>query len=798
MATQGDSDMAGGWQEVRRKRPYPANWRLSSPPIPESKPYIPYSKPTYAQVLCNSPRTALLTQPTPTTAALTAQPTSPASPFAYYVSPHSPSRLRFPPSHTFPEWKGRCFRCCRTGHSAAKCRNPKRCGRCWSYGHIGSACKQDIVAPPPPIKTSPQPAPRASEPGFEELFSGSYPYRAPEMPSERPQSLHCFLERDSEYFAELDRLRQAVVMHTGGYQWDLSIDNAVTIACRTKLVHKDEILVSQMSGSRFLILLPHGLDPDTFINKTPQELWDEGVTFQPWSPLDDASISIPAYKVLLRLVGLPPHLCRERYIRQTVARFGVFLGSMEPENTSSIASWMVAVGVDDLTLVPPQLVTHIGGMMYYVQVYTEAWHRGPIYTADDMPKHPKIYRRPVPPPSSTSSSENGTTLDDQELIPMSTHVLRDMCRGRTADSLPPELRRFATMDVIESQDPGMPTQVAATRDPNPEKRQSFNIPQNPQSASTRMPVNSGRPLHSKDVTGQPTGHLLIQSSADQRTANHKKSPTPTPAITFQKEPVTKGLVVQNQLLSHDVTGHFAEVNNSLQAGKRRIEPQRILLRGDSSKTAIYPPISVQIPSRKPSNLENNSKTNDLEAHSTELIDTPMILEPADTRGKLGQVPDAKKNSNKTKGFPCGPTRGPLATKYKWTKPTAKTTSSSSLLNRKTLEAGRPKKIITRPPLAKRATGKEKITEQTSVSFNPAGFYEVEVQYDHIAKLASACGFKNSDIEGVIAKDNEERKIQARGLVLAPEQPSEEVDLDLGRFDPDPADELDELTSEEEA
>lgn len=271
--THGDSSTDGGWQVVRRKRPFPANWRQSSPQEPLAKPYLPYPTPTYSQITRNHPKPPLSTQQQPP---ITAQPVpkpstppSQTSPKVFYVSPHSPSRLRFPPSHTFPEWKGRCFRCCRTGHSAAKCRNPKRCGRCWSYGHIGSACRQDMVAPPPPVRTKPAPVSSSSEPGFEELLTGSYPYRAPEMPTERPLSLHCFLERDHEYFEELARLQQAVVMHTRGYQWDLSVDNAVNLACRTNKVHKDEISVSQLSGSRFLILLPEGLHPDTFINATP-------------------------------------------------------------------------------------------------------------------------------------------------------------------------------------------------------------------------------------------------------------------------------------------------------------------------------------------------------------------------------------------------------------------------------------------------------------------------------------------------------------------------------------------------
>lgn len=281
-----------GWQLVCRRRPYPTNWRPSdAPPPPEAKPYIPYARLTYAQALQRPSSPPLLQAPS--------RPVSPSSSTSstLYVSPHSPSRLRFPPSHTFPEWKGRCFRCCRTGHSAAKCRNPKRCGRCWSYGHIGSKCKKEVIVPPAPVKTLPPKRGIQSEPAFEELLTGSYPYRAPEMPTERPISLHVFLERDPDYYAELERLKQAVVLHTRGYQWDLGIVNAVSIACRTNLVKKEEIHVSSLSGSRFLILLPEGLDPDTFINATPQELWDEGLSFQPWSPLEDASISIPAYKV---------------------------------------------------------------------------------------------------------------------------------------------------------------------------------------------------------------------------------------------------------------------------------------------------------------------------------------------------------------------------------------------------------------------------------------------------------------------------------------------------------------------
>ena len=132
------------------------------------------------------------------------------------------------------------------------------------------------------------------------------------MPKERPLRLHCFIPRDADYFAEMERLKQAVVMRTDGFQWDLSVDNVCDYACRTNLVTKDEIQVSKLSGSRYLIMLPEGLAPDTFINATPQEAWDEGLSFQPWTLLENAAISIPAYKILINLVDIPPPLFKEK------------------------------------------------------------------------------------------------------------------------------------------------------------------------------------------------------------------------------------------------------------------------------------------------------------------------------------------------------------------------------------------------------------------------------------------------------------------------------------------------------
>lgn len=126
------------------------------------------------------------------------------------------------------------------------------------------------MAPPPPARTLPKSAVVGrGEPSFEELLTGSYPYQYPEMPQEKPLRLHYFIEKDDQYYAEMECLKNSVVMHTKGFQWKLGVNNVVDYDCRTNIVQREEMQVSLLSGSRFLIVLPEGLDPDTFINATP-------------------------------------------------------------------------------------------------------------------------------------------------------------------------------------------------------------------------------------------------------------------------------------------------------------------------------------------------------------------------------------------------------------------------------------------------------------------------------------------------------------------------------------------------
>lgn len=277
-----------------------------------------------------------------------------------------------------------------------ECRNPKKCGKCWRNSHVGSFCRQQLVQPGRETRQrSVRKAEVRGEPGFDELLTDPYPYRAPEMPAGRPKQVHCFIDWDERHFQEVEKLqRHAVVMNAGSYQWDLSCDNVRDYAVRSKLVSRDEIEVASLAGSRYLITLPVGVDPDTSINAMPVKVWEEGLNFQPWSPHEGASISIPEFKVIVGLSNIPPHLLREKQVIKAVSTFGVFLGTVENELPTQQAVWMAVVGVDDLMHVPPEVVMHCGGLVHDVLVTPIKWKRVRLYSAQDLPPIPKHYKWP--------------------------------------------------------------------------------------------------------------------------------------------------------------------------------------------------------------------------------------------------------------------------------------------------------------------------------------------------------------------------------------------------------------------
>lgn len=232
-------------------------------------------------------------------------------------------------------------------------------------------------------------------------------------------------------------------------------------------------------------------------------------------------------------------------------------------------------------------------------------------------------------------------------------------------------------------------------------------------------------------------------------------------------------------------------------------PQKILLRGDSSKSnseiaKTFPPrvISEQIP--RLISLPQTDITKSVRTQIPEKIDPPINLEIGDKRHvsqtKTAAVIFQAKRKGQIKGAAKGPIKGPFSSKYVWTRPSqskrALLNSNQAAKNPKETDRIKRKNMAssTSQPVKKIARkGKKKV--EADVSFNPDGFYEVKVHYDHVSKLAVGYGFKEADVEEAIHADNAQRELAAREKNKQPMVNEEDDDLNLDRFELDPTDEL---------
>lgn len=149
-----------------------------------------------------------------------------------------------------------------------------------------------------------------------------------------------YVDRDIEFFNEMNRLRQAVVVHyPHNLNFEICIDKVTEIAVSTKLVTQHEITVAKVKKNKFLINLPGGLATETFVAATPPEIWDDGFIFQRWNPVEDAKPWVPEFKVLLNLHGVPQCCYREREIARAVSNFGVYLGTVAQCDNHDISTW---------------------------------------------------------------------------------------------------------------------------------------------------------------------------------------------------------------------------------------------------------------------------------------------------------------------------------------------------------------------------------------------------------------------------------------------------------------------------
>lgn len=290
------------------------------------------------------------------------------------------------------------------------------------------------ISPPPTRKL---------EPHFQTLLT-SQSQRPLILPEGRPEKVLCLIDRDDDFFIEVERLRKAVILK--GDQ--VGANDLIQMVVDTGLVREEKLRVARLSGGRVLVHLPNGLQVDTLITALPLESWEKGYDAQPWSEIRDAEVVLPRFKLIIDLEDFPVHMWKEEAAQRPVSCIGLYLGSIPLVDRSDYSHWRVAIATTDLGRVPDRVGFVIGGIEHISQVKVFNWEIGPVYSPSDFPEHPVKYPRSVsatdwePEALSSDDSSQPSQGDPKDMVYCSRRVLYEMCAGLAPTDIPQEIRRI--------------------------------------------------------------------------------------------------------------------------------------------------------------------------------------------------------------------------------------------------------------------------------------------------------------------------------------------------------------------
>lgn len=657
-----------------------------------------------------------------------------------------------------------------------------------------------------------------TEPSFSDLLTEP-PHP---MPDGRPETLMCFIERDTAFYREVEKLKHAVIIY-GSHGLSLTLSQAVEIAVNTGLVRPEEIRVASLARKRTLIHLPRGLKVDTFIRALPPALWDRGFSIQPWSQIEGTEIVMPRFKVLLDLVDLPIHLRRAEHVSKAVSGIGVYLGSVPLEQDTDCSYWRVAVATNDLGRVPQNLTLVVGGVKHNILVMPVTWKAGPIYTSADFPPPAMRYSKPLPPqpprrmdqpdqepPQRRPAHRN----DEEDMVHCSRKVLMEICKE--LDTIPKELRqlvggrqnhREVPIQVLRrvspaTEDPGVDTSPTDTIEANqaihknraatptatrnrrmdpitPDLTSLFleNQPEQGLCLNAQLPSASEEPDTEADAVTQFSERQKDKNIANPDASSPREAGQ---AIVFKAQHDTN--------LGQSMVRRPQKINEKVkEGGTSRTVPKststhmrfRDSLEKGKLKQRIEESVNNEETGRKKGDLSTKERSN----HKGQPQPIPKPLKPIPEKPKPRRQKVTPRDSSKLIDVPVklvidhadGPNSGP-----------ADATPSKRKLHS---NLTRPAHLIKR-----KAEDKSKKKEQASVNLNPEGFFKVQIDQQLGETIGRGCGIDTSQVFDTLQADNIARQLEAEleqsgGMQEDQmQQDWEETDWDdIARFDPDPED-----------
>lgn len=151
--------------------------------------------------------------------------------------------------------------------------------------------------------------------------------------------------------------------------------------------------------------------------------------------MDDASISIPNFKVIINILDLPPHLYREKAVQRATSGMGLYLGNIAQADPTDLTTWTAVIATDNLKRISSVITMSMGGMTWYMPVRVIKVETGPLYSPQDLPTQPPRFKKPIPTRQQDTSSD-----DDEEEFTCSLRFLHDLCKNRDPATIPAEVQ----------------------------------------------------------------------------------------------------------------------------------------------------------------------------------------------------------------------------------------------------------------------------------------------------------------------------------------------------------------------
>lgn len=612
-----------------------------------------------------------------------------------------------------------------------------RCGKCWGEGHTGFRCKTTMLNPaalPYYKATHPQPHNHHSNTkSFDDLLSKPCPLSAPALPSNRPKRLAYFADWDPAFLAEIQKLNNGIVFDTHGREKGFQPKDIASFATATNLVEKTDISIGILAEGKFLIILPPGVAPETFINATGPHLWEAGFSFQPWSPLDGGRIVLPEYKALLTLKDVPPHIRRDKEFAGAVSTFGTYLGSVPQEGITDLSVWTVAVAVDRLERIPDEIEIHAGGVEYIMPVQTKNWMRSPLYSPTELPKHQPKFSKPA--------KKKVDSSDFEEPFYVSRNFLRKLCDNVDPEMIPPEIRRILTSSATPK----------LTSD---QLRLLINLQEEDEFSNPSVAISE-------------TGQSSQQGYATRMDTNNEPHST-----NYHGVPVQPEKEVRQAIASHDQNNQKEKPKET--QGTRRIMPQKIsspirILQRSAPQKGIAG--RAPIPRTEASVLEGSASQETVISRQTGL-----------GRGQL--LIGDKPGSSKRKTCPVG-----VGAQLKDKKEKFTSGKQAQQKPNKGVQFAKPPKHVqfkkaAQQSVARARQAKNKEAQKAQIELNQDGFYEVSIQYGHCSAIGQGCGLNEKEVEVALQEDNLQRREAQTQLSDEMQQMDNEMDNDGGDFSQD--------------